>query len=307
MRHFYCNDNGYVESDEWLPDCWVNIVSPSEDDIRFITETLSVPAEFLDDLDDIDERPRIEEAGGYLLTILRVPVRDTSGAMPYTTVPIGIITGENIIITIGYHHTEIIPDFIEHTRRRGIAINCREDFILRILFSATYWYLRYLKSMSLDVTLAERKLEKSVRNNDLISLMKLQKSLVYFNTSLHGNESLLDRLRHVFGDQYDSDLFEDLEIEIRQADNTVTVYSEILSGTLDAFASVISNNVNQIMKRMTSISIILMVPTLIASFYGMNVLDIAFANIPGAFLIVVCGAFLLAIATYLLLRKIRWF
>lgn len=135
--------------------------------------------------------------------------------------------------------------------------------------------------MSTDVTLAERELERSVRNSDLLSLMRLQKSLVYFNTSLNGNESLLDRLRHAFGDKYDSDLMEDLEIEMRQADNTVRVYSEILSSTLDAYASVISNNVNQIMKRMTSISIILMVPTLIASFYGMNVIDMAFANIPG--------------------------
>lgn len=307
MRQFFYSDHGYIEHDTWQPDCWVNVVEPSHDDIHYIVHTLGVPEEYLDDLEDVDERPRIEGEAPWMLTILRVPMQDSSGLMPYTTVPIGIITGEGIILTVCYHRTEMLPDFVEHTQRRNICINRPEDFILRIIFSSTYWYLRYLKNMSADVTLAERKLEKSVRNNDLLALMRLQKTLVYFNTSLHGNESLIDRLKRVFGDNCDADLLDDLEIEMRQANNTVSVYSEILAGTLDAFASVISNNVNQIMKRMTSISIILMVPTLIASFYGMNVGDIAFANVPGAFLLVVCGAFGLAAVTYLWLRHIKWF
>ena len=121
------------------------------------------------------------------------------------------------------------------------------------------------------MTGAERDLQQNVKNADLLKLMRLQQSLVFFNTSLRGNEVLIDRLHGVYADDFDHDLLDDLMVEMKQADNTVNVYTEILSGTMDAYGSIISNNVNQVMKRMTSITIILMVPTLVASFYGMNV------------------------------------
>ena len=137
--------------------------------------------------------------------------------------------------------------------------------------------------------------------------MRLQQSLVFFNTSLRGNQVLLDRLHRVYGDNYDHDLSDDLEVEMKQADNTVNVYTEILEGTMDAYGSIISNNVNLVMKRMTCITIILMVPTLIASFYGMNVNGLSFADISGSFYIVILIALILTLATYLWLRHIKWF
>ena len=146
---------------------------------------------------------------------------------------------------------------------------------------------------------AEKELEKSIRNEDLLQLMKLQKTLVYFNTSIRGNEVMIGRLKNIFQDT-------DYLIELKQAYNTVNIYSDILTGTMDAFASIISNNVNAIMKRMTSLSITLMIPTLIASFYGMNV-DIHLEGFPHAFVFIVLLSAILSAVTFIWFRKIKWF
>ena len=151
-------------------------------------------------------------------------------------------------------------------------------------------------------------MEKSIRNEDLLALMKLEKSMVFFNTSIRGNEVMLAKLQNIFQEpQYiDKDLVEDVEIELKQAHNTVNIYSDILTGTMDAFASIISNNVNTIMKRMTSLSIILMVPTLIASFYGMNV-PIYMEDMPHGFVVIILLSILLSATAFFIFRKIKWF
>ena len=152
------------------------------------------------------------------------------------------------------------------------------------------------------------RLEKSIRNEDLLALMKLEKSMVFFNTSIRGNEVMLAKLQNIFQEpEYiDKDLVEDVEIELKQAHNTVNIYSDILTGTMDAFASIISNNVNTIMKRMTSLSIILMVPTLIASFYGMNV-PIYMEDMPHGFVVIILLSILLSATAFFIFRKIKWF
>ena len=158
------------------------------------------------------------------------------------------------------------------------------------------------------MTDAEKALEQSIRNEDLLQLMKLQKALVYFNTSIRGNEVMISRLKTIFQDTdlMDKDLTEDAIIELKQALNTVNVYSDILTGTMDAFASIINNNVNTIMKRMTSFSIILMLPTLIASFYGMNV-KIHAAETPYAFFYIVIFCIGFSALMFFIFRKIKWF
>ena len=168
------------------------------------------------------------------------------------------------------------------------------------------WFLKYLKQINNEVSTAEKELEKSIRNEDLLNLMKLQKTLVYFDTSIRGNEVMIGRLRNIFqGTEYlDMALLEDVVIELKQAYNTVNVYSDILTGTMDAFASIISNNVNSIMKRMTSLSITLAIPTLIASFYGMNV-DIHLENASHAFALIILCSGLISAATFVLFRKIK--
>ena len=309
MRTYLYCEVGFVEKAQWLPNSWVNVVCPNNDDFEFLTKTLNVPESFLDDIADTDERPRTDTEGNWLLTILRIPVQNKQNEnLPFGTVPIGIITNDGIIVSVCYHHTELIPDFIQHTRRKNIVVNNKLDLILRIIYSSAVWFLKYLKQINNDVATAEKELEKSIRNEDLLQLMKLQKTLVYFNTSIRGNEVMIGRLKNIFQDTnyLDLELLEDVVIELKQAYNTVNIYSDILTGTMDAFASIISNNVNAIMKRMTSLSITLMIPTLIASFYGMNV-DIHLESFPHAFIFIILLSAILSAVTFVWFRRIKWF
>ena len=291
MRTYLYCEAGFVEKAQWLPNSWVNVVCPDSSDFKFLTETLKVPESFLNDIADTDERPRTETEGNW-----------------YTTVPIGIITNNEIIVSVCYHQTDMIPDFIEHTRRKGIEVRNKLDLIFRLIYSSAVWFLKYLKQINIDITAAEKELERSIRNEDLLRLMKLQKTLVYFNTSIRGNEVMIGKLKTIFQDTdyLDEELVEDVIIELKQAFNTVNIYSDILTGTMDAFASIISNNVNAIMKRMTSLSITLMIPTLIASFYGMNV-DIHLEEMPHAFLLIILVSVFLSALSFVIFRKIKWF
>lgn len=306
MRTFFTNDNGYVERDLWSPHCWVNVECPDREDIRFMLDDLHVPPDFLESISDADERPRIEHDGEWVLTILRIPYRSDSPDTPYDTIPIGIITNNEVLLTICYRYTEMLHDFIDHTRSRGISVDTEPDFILRILYSSAFWYLKYLKDINNHVNSDLMHLEESIRNQDLLRMLGIQRALVFFNTSIQGNETLLGRLRRVYGDKYDTDLLEDVEIELRQADSTVNIYSDILESTMDSYSSIINNNVNAIMKKMTAVSIVLMVPTLIASFYGMNV-QISYGNHGYVFWLIIGFSMFLSSVLYLFLRKIKWF
>ena len=308
MRKYLFCEAGFVEKANWQPNCWINIECPDAADFHFLQEQLKVPQSFLNDIADTDERPRIDNEGNWLLTILRIPIVERNSTISYTTVPIGIITNNEILVSVCYRSTDMIPDFIEHTRRKEIAVPNKYEFILRLIYSSAVWYLKYLKQIYNEVSSAEKELQRSIRNEDLLRLMNLQKCLVYFNTSIRGNEMMISKLPKIFHekDYQNPELLDDVMIELRQAHNMVNIYSDILTGTMDAFASIISNNVNTIMKRMTSLSIVLMVPTLIASFYGMNV-DIHIEQIPHAFSLIVFFSILLSALAFIIFRKIKWF
>lgn len=305
LKFYSCETGGLVEKDEWMPHYWINVEAPDDQNKAFMRESLCVPESFLDYVQDIDERPRFEHEDGWLLTIVRIPLRDKNDPLSFATVPLGIMTKDDIIITVCMDQTEMIPDFINHCNKRHIDIDNQPDFVLRIIYSSTFWFLRYLKIINDTETDFTRQLEKSVRNEMLLNMMRLQKSLVYFNTSLQGNSMLVERLNKVYADDCDADLLEDVEIELRQACNTVAIYTEILSNSMDTFASVISNNVNDIMKKMTSISIILMIPTLVASFYGMNV-AVWHGTSAGAFWVIVLASMSVSALIWYWLRRVRW-
>ena len=308
MRTFLYCEAGFVEKDQWLPNSWVNVECPTPEDIHYLTNQFNVPESFLSDIADTDERPRIEYEGNWLLTIIRIPVQSQEQGIPFTTIPLGIMTNNEIIISVCYYKTELIPDFIRYTRRKEVVVRHKYDLILRLIHSSAVWFLKYLKQINNEVAHAEKALEKSIRNEDLLRLMKLEKSMVYFNTSIRGNEVMIGRLKNIFQDTdyLDMELLEDVIIELKQAYNTVNIYSDILTGTMDAFASIISNNVNTIMKRMTRLSIVLMLPTLIASFYGMNV-DIHLEEVPFAFSLIVLFSIGLSTLAFVIFRKIKWF
>ena len=307
MRTYLSLEAGLAQLEEYTPKCWINIEFPDEDDLHFLTEELGVPSEFLADIADVDERPRTEKEDDWQLTILRIPLESNIQGLPYMTVPVGVITGKETTITVCYRKSQLIPDFISHIRRKSISITSQADFITRMIYSSAVWFLKYLKLIYLEINRAEKELEESVRNEDLMRIMRLQKSLVYFSTSIRGNEAMLGRLRTATraGD-IDPDLVEDVSIELRQAYNTINIYTDICNSTMDALGSIISNNVNTIMKRMTSLQIVLTIPTMIASFYGMNV-DVYIAEWHYSFVAIMIISVIISAIAFVLFKRIKWF
>lgn len=307
MRTYLSLEAGLAQLEEYTPKCWINIEFPDEDDLHFLTEELGVPSEFLADIADVDERPRTEKEDDWQLTILRIPLESNIQGLPYMTVPVGVITGKETTITVCYRKSQLIPDFISHIRRKNISITSQADFITRMIYSSAVWFLKYLKLIYLEINRAEKELEESVRNEDLMRIMRLQKSLVYFSTSIRGNEAMLGRLRTATrAGEIDPDLVEDVSIELRQAYNTINIYTDICNSTMDALGSIISNNVNTIMKRMTSLQIVLTIPTMIASFYGMNV-DVYIAEWHYSFIAIMIISVIISAIAFVLFKRIKWF
>lgn len=307
MRTYLSLEAGLSQLEEYTPKCWINIEFPDEDDLHFLTEELGVPSEFLADIADVDERPRTEKEDDWQLTILRIPLESNIQGLPYMTVPVGVITGKETTITVCYRKSQLIPDFISHIRRKNISITSQADFITRMIYSSAVWFLKYLKLIYLEINRAEKELEESVRNEDLMRIMRLQKSLVYFSTSIRGNEAMLGRLRTATrAGEIDPDLVEDVSIELRQAYNTINIYTDICNSTMDALGSIISNNVNTIMKRMTSLQIVLTIPTMIASFYGMNV-DVYIAEWHYSFVAIMIISVIISAIAFVLFKRIKWF
>ena len=307
MRTYLSLEAGLSQLEEYTPKCWINIEFPDEDDLHFLTEDLGVPSEFLADIADVDERPRTEKEDDWQLTILRIPLESNIQGLPYMTVPVGVITGRETTITVCYRKSQLIPDFISHIRRKSISITSQADFITRMIYSSAVWFLKYLKLIYLEINRAEKELEESVRNEDLMRIMRLQKSLVYFSTSIRGNEAMLGRLRTATrAGEIDPDLVEDVSIELRQAYNTINIYTDICNSTMDALGSIISNNVNTIMKRMTSLQIVLTIPTMIASFYGMNV-DVYIAEWHYSFIAIMIISVIISAIAFILFKRIKWF
>jgi magnesium transporter len=302
------NNTGFVISDKWEPKSWVNVEEPTLEDKNYLLKTLQIPEAYYNDIEDFDERPRFEIDEGWYLALMRIPIKNKDNKLPFSTIPLGIIFKEDIFVSVCFFKNEMITDFINYTKRKSIKIQNNFDITLRLLLSSSIWYLKYLKQINQKIKLAEDKLEKSIRNEDLQTLLQIEKCLVFFTTSLKGNDVLVNRIKNFkeYKDSYDSELIEDVEIELKQALDTTNIHSEILSGMMDAYASVISNNISVIMKRLTSISIILMIPTLIASLYGMNVPNV-FENNALGFWIILAISFSIATMTVIVFIKRKWF
>lgn len=306
MITYWSYNNGFVALKNVRKNCWISVTDPTEEEIAFLTGKLKVPEEELNDILDMDERARTEMDESWFSIILRIPVSGGNNGVPYSTVPLGILISNNLVITICQSKNELIPSLI---RNRKIDFENKANFVMYIFLHAATLYMRYLKMINIQVGYIERDLEKSTRNEELHKMLKMEKSLVYFMTSLKSNDILLARLRnnrYVKSLQMDEDLVEDVVIENRQAIEMAKIYSDIQSGMMDAFASVISNNVNAVMKQLALITIILMIPTLVASLYGMNVPN-HFENNPLGFVFVVLISMVATILGVLLFRKKNWF
>jgi magnesium transporter len=313
VRYFEKQKNKLEVLETSLPNCWINISPPSDrEDLNHLAEELQIPLDFLTDPLDIDERTRFEIEDDVKFIVVNTPALNEGGRDSltlYITVPIGIIITKDHIITISSYETAVIQKFIEG-KVRGFQPHDFSLFVLQILEQNVYTYLHCLKDINVRRNTIEREVYESSQNRDLKRLLSLEKSLVYFVTALSSNALLKQKLQrmdllNIQKDEEKADLLEDIMIDNSQAQEMAHIYTNILSNTMGALASMISNNLNEVMQRLTLITIILMVPTLVASFYGMNVTGLPLQDNPYAFWILLGGSMVFSICLVIFFRKKR--
>lgn len=275
MKEYWNYTGSLKRIEKWEPNCWMQLTNPTEQEQQELEDKFHVPDYFISDISDKDERARYEYDDGWMLIILRIPyVKEVRSRTPYTTIPLGIIHKGDITITVCFFETNMMIDFINFHQKRNAGFIDHVDMTFRLFLSSAVWYLKRLKQINIFITRAKLNLEDNVDNASLISLSRLQDSLTYFTTSIRGNETLLQKLKFKLQvDELDEDLIEDVNIEMMQARETTNIYADILESTMHTYSSVINNNMNTTMRTLTSVSIILMTATFIASWFGMNLVN----------------------------------
>jgi magnesium transporter len=302
-------ENSLTTVNEVVDGCWINLVDPSPEEIANLQRELAIPADFLTSPLDADERPRTEKEDGAVLVILRVPYFQGAAAdVPYSTVPLGIILTEQHIVTVCKAQNGTFDDLL--TRRiKGLSTAKRYRLVLQIFLGVAVRYLSYLREINRIVEALEDRLQLSMRNRELLELLKFQKSLTYFTTALKSNELMMERLhRSQLFKTYpdDEELLEDVLTENQQAIEMTNIAGSILSQMMDAFASIISNNLNVVMRFLASFTIILTFPTMVASFYGMNV-GLPLQGSPTAFWLILAVSLALSVAVATVFWRRDWF
>ena len=287
---------------------WINLVAPSEEEIKTVCENVQIKEDFIRYALDYEEKARIdiEDEDNTILFIIDVPVLEKEGdTLIYSTMPIGIIfVRDDYFITVSIKKNEIIQN-LNPNQRKNLTTYKKSRFLLQILYENSSLYLNLLKKINKETEIAESVLKTSMKNKELLKLLSLEKSLVYFTTSLKANELVMEKtMRGKIIKLYeeDEDILEDAIIENKQAIEMAKIYSDILNGTMDAYASIISNNLNGVMKFLTSITIILAIPTMVASYWGMNV-PVPMQNSPWGFLVIIAFSIIIALIATLWLNK----
>lgn len=297
------------EISEFKKGSWINLVNPSDNEIEEVCECLNIEKDTILYAMDSEEKPRIEINDDYntILFIIDIPiVEKNEGSIEYTTMPIGlIVVRDDFFITVSLKKNKIIEEF-EKGKIKNFATYKKSRFILQILYLNALYFLDYLKRINKETEIAEYVLKKSMQNKELLKMLSLEKSLVYFTTSLKSNEIIMEktmkgRIIKLYED--DEDILEDAIIENRQSIEMAKIYSDILTGSMEAYASIISNNLNGVMKFLTSITIVLAIPTMISSFLGMNV-NVPLQNSTWGFpIMVLISATLTLLVTFWLKKK----
>jgi len=293
---------------EFAEGCWVSLVDPTPAEIEEIHQMLAIPQDFITSSLDLGEIPRAEKEDGIHLIIIRVPVDvGKESDIPYTTVPLSIVMTDGVVLTSSKIRNPVVEEMASG-RVRSLDTAKRNRFLLRVLLETGKQFLHYLSEINREVELLEDKLQMSLRNREVLGLLKYQKSLTLFTTALRSDELVMARLQK--GQLFqmypeDEDLLEDVLTEIGQAIQMTDVSTGILSQMMDAFASIISNNLNVVMKFLASATIILALPTLIASIYGMN-LDLPFQRHPQAFFITMGTAVLISLVVVVVFIRKDW-
>ena len=304
MLSYFKTVDGRVRSTAgWGPGCWINCVAPSEDEIAGLIRDFSIEPDFFRAAMDEEESSHIDSEDGNTLIIIDIPVVERTGKeIAYVTTPLGIILTEKNVITVSTRENPILDEFAEGIVR-GVQTNLKTHFILHLMLRIASRYLQYLKQIDRMTSQIERELRRSMKNSQLLQLMDIEKSLVYFSSSLKGNELTIEKImrgRVVKLYEEDQDLLEDVLIEVKQAVDMSGIYLDILSSTMESFASLISNNLNMVMKVLASITLIISIPMVISGYYGMNVEGIPFTTF---WFPIVISILCMAVAAVILKKK----
>ena len=308
LRKFQTTDNGVLQIDNFENGCWIALTNPTADELREVAEQYNIA---LDDLRaplDEEERSRIEVEDDYTLILVDIPtIEERNDKDWYGTIPLAIIVCNSAIITVCLEETPVLTAFMDG-RVRNFYTYMKTRFIFQVLYRNATLYLNYLRIIDRRSDSIEQKLHEATKNRELIELLELEKSLVFFTTSLKSNEIVLEKLlksNAIKKYPEDEDLIEDVIVENKQAIEMANIYSGILNGTMDTFASVISNNQNSVMKFLATITIVMSIPTMIASFYGMNVNSkgMPFADSPWGFPIVIGMSIIISMIVVFVFRK----
>ena len=291
-----------------IKDCWINLVNPSDKEVAFVSSLTGIEDDALKAPLDDEERSRIEQEEEHLMVLVDMPVIDEEDDYySYYTIPVGTFIKQNVIVTVSLRESTAVRDFV-----RGKVKNFRTDlktrFLYQMLYNIAARFLSYLKQIDKASARIQNELYKSTKNKELIQMLDLENSLVYFATSLSGNDTVITRLLSIKNNRFliayeeEQELLEDVAVETKQAIEMCTIYRDILSGTMDAYASVISNNQNSIMKALAIITLMMSIPTLVASFFGMN------TWLPGGqkvwgFVFAIALSVILVLAVFLVVKK----
>ncbi|NLW70967.1 MAG: magnesium transporter CorA family protein [Eubacteriaceae bacterium] len=313
MVNFYITENErLIEISSPQKGCWVSLVAPTEDELFTISEHYGLDIDVLRTALDTDERSRIDVDDGYNMILVNIPtLEEQTKRELYSTTPLSIIMADDSIITVCIEDSPIIQSFCKG-RVKDFKTQMRSRFILQFLYKIDTLYLKYLRNVDKKSDEVETLLHRSTQNRELIELLKLEKSLVYFTTALRSNEAVLEKLlRTELIKKYpeDAELLEDVIVENKQAIEMANIYSGILSGLMDAFASVISNNLNIVMKVLAVVTVVMAVPNMVYSAYGMNlnVASMPFAQSPYGFAIIIGISVVLSVIATLIFSKGKLF
>ncbi len=307
MIKIYKTDEQMIKpTKNYEPNTWIDLVNPDIKEINEVSSKTNIPLNLLEKLLDTEELPRIETEGDITLIVIDVPyIYDHKTKNKYSTLPLGFILSKEYLITISTKNTEVL-DEIKNNKIKTLFTYKKTRFIIQVLLRNANLYIKYLNIINKEIEAKEKILIKSTSNKELISLMNIQKSLVYFTTSLNANDIILDKLsKGNIIELYDEDLdlLEDAMIENRQGIETANIFREIIGSMTDTYATIISNNLNEVMKFLAGITIVFSIPTMIASFMGMNVSLGSLANNPYSFIIIVSISFIFALIIALILKK----
>lgn len=288
---------------------WIHLTNPTDKEIEYVCSYSGVPEEMLKAALDDEETARIDRDDDWLLTLFDIPtIEEEENYYSYVSIPLGVMYNADTIITVCLKRTVLLNDFATG-RIKGFDTNYKTRFLLQLLYGASTKFLQYLRQIDKASQRIQSELHKTMKNDALVQLLDLENSLVYFSTSLRSNNTVIEKLARVESKNFyedDLDLWEDVGIETRQAMEMCKIYSDILKSTTEAFANIINNNLSYVMKRLTIYTVILAIPTLIFSMWGMNT-PVPWQHSPAGFWILTAISVALSVVAGILLFKDKKF